>query len=151
MSTPELFSYCKRGDTSKKASRVRLGRIRESLLTFESQQQSMQGRQSSFCCLDSMDIEGDDRFTCTVAIPEIHDTVSSSPENVFVVFNRAFTHHEEHGVSNSSTDYTTATATLLGCKNRSLRVGMQSAAAYLRNFCYLHTRSKSTSSKNWVC
>jgi hypothetical protein len=82
--------------------------------TFEAQQQSMQGGRSSIRCLASMDIEDDETaLTCTVAIPEVHDTMSSSPENVFVVFNRAFTYHEEHGVLKSSADYTKATATLL--------------------------------------
>jgi hypothetical protein len=80
---------------------------------FEAPQQSMQGRRSSPQCLDSMDIEDDERLTYTVAIPEAHDTMSISPENVFVVFYRAFTYCEEHGVSSSSTDYTKAAATLL--------------------------------------
>jgi hypothetical protein len=81
--------------------------------TFEAQQQSMQGHRSSLQCLDSMDIEGDERLAYTVAIPEVHDTMSSSPENVFVVFNRAFTYQKEHGVFESSADYTKATVTLL--------------------------------------
>jgi hypothetical protein len=81
--------------------------------TFEDQQQRMQGHRSSLQCLDSIDIEDAERLTYTVAIPEVHDTVSISPENMFVVFNRAFTHCEEHGMLSSSTNYTKAAATLL--------------------------------------
>jgi hypothetical protein len=79
---------------------------------FEAQQQSMQESRSSLQCLDSVDIDGDERLTYTVAIPEVHGTMSSSPENVFVVFNRAFTYYED-GDFSSPADYAKATATLL--------------------------------------
>jgi hypothetical protein len=79
---------------------------------FEAQQPSMQGSRSSLQCPNSVDIDGDERLKYTVAIPELHNAMSSSPENVFVVFNRAFTYYE-HGVFISSADYTKATATLL--------------------------------------
>jgi hypothetical protein len=80
---------------------------------FEVQQQSMQDHRSSLKCMDSMDIiEGEERLTYTVAIPEGHDTMSISPGNVFVIFNRAFTHYK-HGVFSSSANCTKGTAILL--------------------------------------
>jgi hypothetical protein len=69
------------------------------------------GHGSSLERLDSMDIEGDERLTYTVAIPEVHHNIMSvSPENVFSVFNRAFMNF---GVVSSSADCTKAAATLL--------------------------------------
>jgi hypothetical protein len=68
--------------------------------TFEAHQQSMP------------DIEGDEGLTYTVAIPEVHDSMSVSPENVFVVFNRAFT-YDKHGVLNSSANCAQGTEILL--------------------------------------
>jgi hypothetical protein len=79
---------------------------------FEAQEQGMQGHRSSLQCPNSVNIDGDKRLKYTVAIPELHNAMSSSPENVFVVFNRAFTYYD-HGVFNSSADYTKATVTLL--------------------------------------
>jgi hypothetical protein len=79
---------------------------------FEAQQQSMQGHRSFPQCLDSVNIDGDERPTYTVLIPEMHDAMSSSPENAFVVFNRAFVYYD-HGVFNSSADYAKATGSLL--------------------------------------
>jgi hypothetical protein len=79
---------------------------------FEAQQQSMQGRRSSLQCPDSVDIKGDERLTYTVAIPEVYNVMSSSPENIFVVFNRAFMYCE-HGVLSSFAACSKATATLL--------------------------------------
>jgi hypothetical protein len=80
--------------------------------TFEAQQESMQAHRSSLQCLNSSNIEGDEGLTYTVAIPEVHDDMSISPGNVFVVYNRAFTYYK-HGVFNKFADYSKAAATLL--------------------------------------
>jgi hypothetical protein len=79
----------------------------------EAQQQSVQTHHSSLKCVDSMDIEGDERPAFGVRIPEVRDTIMSvSPDNVFVMFNRAF-NLPDHGVLKSSADSTKASATLL--------------------------------------
>jgi tetratricopeptide (TPR) repeat protein len=82
-------------------------------LTYEAQQQSVQTHHSSLKCVDSMDIEGDERLACGVVIPEVRDIIMSvSPDNVFVVFNRAF-NLPHHSMLKSSADTTKASATLL--------------------------------------
>jgi tetratricopeptide (TPR) repeat protein len=113
----EAISYLRRG------VKIALAQIQNtnstnpsSLLPFAfeaQQQQSMQGNRSAPQCLDSMDMEDDGRLTYTVAIPEVQDAMSSSPENMFVVFNRAFTLYEVHGVMSSSAASTKVAATLL--------------------------------------
>jgi hypothetical protein len=100
---------------------------------FEAQQKSMQGHRSSLQSFASVDIEDDERrITYTVAIPEVDATMSISPENMFVVFNRAFTYDEHGRLFNSSADYTKAAATLLynmGIAFHHLGIQENSAAA----------------------
>jgi hypothetical protein len=115
---------------------------------FEAQQQSMQESRSSLQCLD-YDIDDDERLAYTVAIPEMHNAMSSSPENVFVVFNRAFTYYED-GVFSSSADYTKATATLLYNMGIAFhRLGIQeNNTAALKQSLYTYQMAYSVLSEN---
>jgi hypothetical protein len=82
-------------------------------LTYEAQQLRVQTPHSSLKCVDSMDIEGDERLACGVVISEVRDIIMSvSPDNVFVVFNRAF-NLPGHSMLKSSADASKASATLL--------------------------------------
>jgi tetratricopeptide (TPR) repeat protein len=79
----------------------------------DAQQQDLRTHPASLKCVDSMDVEGEERPAYSVEIPEVRDTIISvSPDNVFVVFNRAF-HLSDYGVLKTSPDSAKASATLL--------------------------------------
>jgi hypothetical protein len=83
-------------------------------VAYDAQGQNVRTHHASLKCIDSMDgVEGEERPAYSVEIPEVRDTIMSvSPDNVFVVFHRAF-HLSDYGVLKTSTDSTKASATLL--------------------------------------
>jgi hypothetical protein len=82
-------------------------------VTYDARQQNIHTHHASLKCVDTMmDVEGEKKPAYSVEIPEVRDTVVSvSPDNVFVVFNRAF-HLSDDGVKTSA-DSAKASATLL--------------------------------------
>jgi hypothetical protein len=74
-----------------------------------------------------MDIEGNERPKYSfMVIPEVPDTMSVSPNNVFVIFDRAFTFFEEFRELKSSAQLSKASATLLYNMGMALhQVGVQ--------------------------
>jgi hypothetical protein len=85
-------------------------------LTYHAPQQNLDPHHASLKCVDSMemDVEGEERPAYSVEIPEVRDTIMSvSPDNVFVLFHRAF-HLSNNGELNISANSSTiASATLL--------------------------------------
>jgi hypothetical protein len=86
-------------------------------LTYDAHQQNVYytHQHASLKCVDSMDIDvkGERRHAYSVEIPEVRDTImSDSPDNVFVVFHRAFL-LSDYGELIASTNATIASATLL--------------------------------------
>jgi hypothetical protein len=84
-------------------------------LTYDAQQQNAHSHHAYLKCVDSMviDVDGEDRSAYSVEIPEVRDTIMSvSPDNVFVVFHRAF-HLSDYGELKTSADYTKACVILL--------------------------------------
>jgi hypothetical protein len=84
-------------------------------LTYDAQQQNAHTHHASLKCADSMDldVDGAKRPAYSVEIPEVRDTIMSvSPDNVFVVFHRAF-HLSDYGEKKASANSTIASATLL--------------------------------------
>jgi hypothetical protein len=80
-------------------------------VTYDTQHQNLHTHHASLKCVDTMDVESEERTAYSVEIPEVRDTiVSVSPDNVFVVFNRAF-HLSDDGVKTSA-DSAKASATL---------------------------------------
>jgi hypothetical protein len=81
-------------------------------VNYDAQQQNIHAQHASLKCIDTMDVESEKKPAYSVEIPEVRDTVISvSPDNVFVVFNRAF-HLSDDGVKTSS-DSAQVSATLL--------------------------------------
>jgi hypothetical protein len=84
-------------------------------LTYDAHRQHLYTHHASLKCVDSMDLdaEGEQRPAYSVEIPEVRNTiVSDSPDNVFVVFHRAF-HLSDYGELKTFADSTKASATLL--------------------------------------
>jgi tetratricopeptide (TPR) repeat protein len=89
-----------------------LASIEQQQVTYDAQQQNVLTHHASPKCVDAMDAEDEERSAYSVEIPEVRDTIISvSPDNVFVVFNRAF-HLSDDGVKTAA-DSAKASATLL--------------------------------------
>ena len=92
-----------------------LASLKHDLKTCDAKQQKALTHHASLKCVDSMDIDddGEERPAYSVEIPEVRDTIMSvSPDNVFVVFHRAF-HLSDYGELKTSADFTKACVILL--------------------------------------
>jgi hypothetical protein len=82
-------------------------------VTYDARQQDLPTHHASRKCVDYTDLEGEEGPAYSVEIPEVRDTIMSvSPDNNFVVFNRAF-HLSDFSELKTPAESTKASATLL--------------------------------------
>jgi hypothetical protein len=121
----------------------------EHLTYDDAPQQNVYTHHVSLKCVDSMDmdVKREQRLAYSASVPEVRDTImSDTPDNVFVVFHRAFL-LSDYGELNASANSTIASATLLynmglawhqlGAQENNTTALKKALFAYERAYCVL--------------